>query len=61
MDIAVLSSSMAANSLITQSSILVAKKSLDIQKQQGQNAIALIQAAVPKLGDGNGKLVNLYA
>jgi Putative motility protein len=60
MDIPALSSSMAANSLVTQSSLLVAKKSLDIQKLQGQSAIALIQGAAPELGDGNGKLVNLY-
>jgi len=61
MDISALSSSMAEKNLATQSSILVAKKSLEIQKQVGQNTIALIQTATPDLGDGNGRLVNLYA
>jgi hypothetical protein len=61
MDISDISSSMAANSISTQSSILIAKKSLDMMKQQGLNAIALIQGAAPEPGNGNGKLVNLYA
>jgi hypothetical protein len=61
MDIVSLSCSLAANDLSSQSSILVAKKAIDLQKQQGQNSVALIQNAAPDVGDGNGKLVNLYA
>ena len=60
MDIPALSSSMAANRIASQSSIMVARKSLDIQKLQGQNAIALIQSASPNPEQGNGKLVDIY-
>lgn len=60
MDISDLSSVMGANSISTQSSILVAKKSLDMMKQQGLNALALIQSSAPDPGNGNGKLVNIY-
>jgi len=59
-DISAISSNMTANSISTQSSILVAKKSLDMLKQQGLNAIALIQSSAPDPGNGNGKLLNIY-
>ena len=61
MDIAGLSSSLAATKLTSQSSILVAKKALDQQEQAGKNAVALIQKAAPDVSNGNGKLFNSYA
>lgn len=61
MDIAGLSSSMASITLNSQSKILVAKIALDQQKQEGQNSIALIQRAAPRVDNGNGKLINIYA
>ncbi len=60
MSIEGLSSSMAATKLTTQSSVLVAKKLLDQQERDGQNAVALIQQSAPNPGNGNGKLVNAY-
>ncbi len=61
MDIAGLSSSLAATKLSSQSSILVAKQALNQQEQDGKNAVALIQKSAPEPGNGNGKLVNGYA
>ncbi len=61
MDITGMSTSLSANSISIQSSILVAKRSLDILKQQGLNAVALIQATAPDPGNGNGRQVNIYA
>jgi len=61
MDIPALSTSMVADSIAFQSSILVAKKSLDIQKQVGQSTLNLIQSAAPVMGDGKGTLINIYA
>lgn len=61
MDIAGLSSSMASINLNSQSKIMVARMALNQQEQQGQNSIALIQKAAPDVGNGNGKLINLYA
>jgi len=59
MNISDISSGMSANSVSAQSTILMAKKSLDMQKQDGVNTLALIQSAAPNPGNGNGKLVNL--
>jgi len=40
---------------------MVAKKVLDQQEQQGKDAVDLIQKSAPDVGNGNGKLLNLYA
>ena len=61
MDIAALSSSLAANKYANQGSILVAKKALSQMEVQGQNAVALIQQATPTADTGKGLLVNRYA
>ncbi len=61
MDIAALSSSLASSKLNSQSNIMVAKKVLDQQEQRGKDAVDLIQKSAPDVGNGNGKLLNLYA
>jgi Putative motility protein len=59
MDIAGLSSSLAASKLSSQSNVLVARKVLDQQEQQGKDAVALIQKSSPDAG--SSKLINIYA
>lgn len=61
MDITQMSTLMAAERYSTQGSILVAKKILDQQEQQGQNAVSLIKQSAPQPDDGKGKLLNIYA
>jgi hypothetical protein len=61
MDISGVSTSLASNSITIQNSILIVKQSLEAMKKQGLNAVAIIQATAPDLGNGNGNLVNYYA
>jgi hypothetical protein len=43
--------------------VRLAKQSQDVQKQQGEDAVALIQSASPPASspDGKGQLLNTYA
>lgn len=61
MDISGVGISLASNSMTIQNSILLVRQSLEALKQQGLNAVAVIQATTPDLGNGNGRLVNYYA
>ena len=61
MDIGQMSTTVAVNRYASQGSILMTKKILDQQEQQGQNAVDLIQRTTPQPDYGKGKLVNVYA
>ena len=57
MDIVSLSTRVAAERFNSQSSIQIARKAVDPQKQQGQNGIN----AAPAVGYGKGTMVDCYA
>jgi hypothetical protein len=61
MDISQMGTTLAVNRYASQGSILMTKKILEQQEQQGQNAVGLIQGTTPQPDYGRGKLVNVYA
>jgi len=60
MDISQMSTTLAVNRYASQGSILMTKKILEQQEQQGQTAVGLMQGT-PQPDYGKGKLVNVYA
>ena len=61
MDIGQMSMTMAVNRYASQGSILMNKKLLEQQEQQGQHAVGPVQKATPQPDYGKGLLVNAYA
>lgn len=61
MNISAAGGSLAPLKLNSQHSILMARHLLNLQEQEGENAVALIQRAAPDAGTGKGTLVNRYA